>query len=98
MDYIAKTRCMGPLGSGSRPRRSGNENKDRARGVTLSGDETFTGWTLGVVVEYAFTDNWLGRIEYRYYGFDDEDIDGAGGIGSIDLDSQTVTVGIAYKF
>jgi outer membrane immunogenic protein len=67
-------------------------------GVTFTGDETFTGWTLGGGVEYAFTDNWLGRLEYRYYGFDDEDIDGAGGIGAIDLDSQTVTVGIAYKF
>ena len=36
--------------------------------------------------------------EYRYYDFSDHDIDGAGGLANIDLDSQTVTVGIAYKF
>jgi outer membrane immunogenic protein len=65
---------------------------------TVSGDQTFTGWTLGGGFEYAFTDNWIGRAEYRYYGFDDEDLDGAGGLGGFDVDTQTVTVGIAYKF
>ena len=67
-------------------------------GLFFSGDKTFTGWTLGGGVEYAFTDNWLGRAEYRYYGFNNEDLDGAGPLSSVDLDSQTVSVGIAYKF
>jgi outer membrane immunogenic protein len=65
---------------------------------TFSGDKTLTGWTLGGGVEYAFTDNWLGRVEYRYYGFDNADLDGAGPLGNVDLNSQTVSVGIAYKF
>ena len=67
-------------------------------GPTFSFDETFTGWTLGGGVEYAFTDNWLARAEYRYYGFDDEDLGGPGPLTNVDFDTQTVTVGIAYKF
>jgi len=67
-------------------------------GLTFSGDETFTGWTIGGGMEYAFTDNWLGRVEYRYYGFPDKDIDGAGGLGEVSLNTQTITAGIAYKF
>jgi outer membrane immunogenic protein len=69
-----------------------------AGGLTFGGDETFTGWTVGGGLEYAFTDNWLGRAEYRYYGFPDKDLDGTGGLGSVSLDTQTLTVGIAYKF
>lgn len=69
-------------------------------GFTSSGDDTFTGWTVGGGLEYAFTDNWLARAEYRYYGFGDKDVidDGPGGFGEVSLDTQTVTVGIAYKF
>lgn len=69
-------------------------------GLSTSGDDTFTGWTVGGGVEYAFTDNWLGRVEYRYYGFGDKDVidDGPGGLGEVSLNSQTVTVGLAYKF
>jgi len=67
-------------------------------GPAFSGDDTFTGWTIGGGVEYAFTDNWIGRAEYRFYDFNDKDLDGPGGIGSVSLDSQTLTVGIAYKF
>jgi outer membrane immunogenic protein len=66
-------------------------------GPAFSFEETFTGWTLGAGVEYAFTDNWLGRVEYRYYGFDDEDF-GPGPLGNVDFDTQTITAGIAYKF
>jgi outer membrane immunogenic protein len=67
-------------------------------GATLSGSDTFTGWTLGGGVEYAFTDNWIGRAEYRYYDFGDKDLDGPAGVGGIDLNTSTLTVGAAYKF
>jgi outer membrane immunogenic protein len=67
-------------------------------GLTLSGDETFTGWTIGGGAEYAFTDNWIGRVEYRFYDFPDKDIDGPGGLGDVSLNTQTITAGIAYKF
>jgi outer membrane immunogenic protein len=57
-------------------------------------DLSFTGWTAGLGVEHAFTDNWLGRAEYRYYDFGTEDITR----GEVDLTMHTVSVGIAYKF
>ena len=60
-------------------------------------DLGFTGWTAGLGVEHAFTDNWLGRAEYRYYDFGSEDVPEIRA-GEIDLDMHTVSVGIAYKF
>ncbi len=30
---------------------------------------TRTGWTVGAGVDYAFTDNLIGRVEYRYADF-----------------------------
>jgi outer membrane immunogenic protein len=67
-------------------------------GVSLgSDDETNTGWTLGVGLEYAFTDNIIGRAEYRYTDFGDFDnIDGVD--FSTDLTTNDVRLGIAYKF
>lgn len=29
-------------------------------------DATFSGWTVGAGLDYAFTDNIFGRVEYRY--------------------------------
>ena len=45
--------------------------------------ESATGWTLGLGVEHAFTDNWLGRFEYRYYDFGDNDFNDFGGLGRL---------------
>jgi outer membrane immunogenic protein len=67
-----------------------------AAGLTFSGNKTLTGWTLGGGVEYAFTDNWIGRAEYRYYDFGN--VDGPTALGSVDFQSQTLSVGVAYKF
>src|SRR5690606_34280780 len=58
----------------------------------VSGDETNAGWTLGVGLEYAFTDNFIGRAEYRYTDFGDFDFaDGT----SADLTTNDVRLGIA---
>lgn len=71
-----------------------------ARGYieTPIGDEseTFTGWTAGVGVEHAFTDNWTARLEYRYsdYGSDDFGL----GLGDFDLTEHAVRVGFSFKF
>lgn len=62
--------------------------------VVEDDDMSFTGWTAGLGAEHAFTDNWLGRAEYRYYDFGTEDITR----GEVDLTMHTVSVGIAYKF
>ena len=48
---------------------------DLGGGLSLDADQSFTGWTTGAGVEHAFTDNWVGRLEYRYYDFSSETID-----------------------
>ncbi|QEN90103.1 porin family protein [Labrys sp. KNU-23] len=37
--------------------------------VVGSSTKTKVGWTAGAGVEYAFTDNWIGRVEVRYTDF-----------------------------
>ena len=56
--------------------------------------KTFHGWTLGAGVDYAFTDNVFGRLEYRYTDYGDKTI---GGINA-DFDQHVVNVGIGVKF
>ena len=68
---------------------------DFFNGISLSADKSFTGWTVGAGAEYAFTNNWIGRLEYRYYDFGDSSIDG---FGDVELQTNAVTAGIAYKF
>ena len=64
-------------------------------GFNVSASQSLTGWTIGAGVEHAFTDNWLGRAEYRYYDFGDKDI---GVFNDVEVQNQTLTLGIAYKF
>lgn len=61
---------------------------------TTVGDN-MVGWTIGAGVEYAFTDNLIGRAEYRYTDFGDFDIAPA---ASAELTTHDVRLGIAYKF
>ena len=63
-------------------------------GSTVIGDKTHVGWTVGAGVEYAFTDNVFGRLEYRYNDYGDKDIFGI----NTDLDQHTVKVGLGVKF
>ena len=58
-------------------------------------DKSFTGWTVGLGAEYAFTNNWIGRVEYRYYDFSDSSLDD---FGDVELETNTLTVGVGYKF
>lgn len=63
-------------------------------GPGVDSSETFNGWTIGAGVDYAFTDNMFGRLEYRYNDFGDQDV---GGINT-DFDQHVVNVGLAVKF
>jgi outer membrane immunogenic protein len=38
-------------------------------GTVYSKSGEFTGWNIGGGVDYAFTPNWIGRVEYIYDGF-----------------------------
>jgi outer membrane immunogenic protein len=60
-----------------------------------------SGWTLGGGVEYAFTQNWTVRADYRYYDFGTYTRSvPANGITpySVSNKLQTATVGLSYKF
>ena len=61
-------------------------------------DDTNVGWTLGGGVEYAFTDNLIGRAEYRYTDFGDFDTPVDGDPASTDLATNDVRFGLAWKF
>jgi outer membrane immunogenic protein len=60
------------------------------------------GWTIGAGLEYAFTDNIIGRVEYRYTDYGDKKRSGPFQFASqpvrIDLSTNDVRVGVAYKF
>lgn len=63
-----------------------------------SESDTSIGWTAGGGLEYAFTDNLVGRAEYRYYDFGSMDFNGFGPVADFDTTLHTGTIGIAYKF
>lgn len=70
-------------------------------GQVLNNSTTHVGWTVGAGLEYAFTDNITGRIEYRYTDFGEEKyaIPGFPAEESkVDLQTHAVRVGISYKF
>jgi outer membrane immunogenic protein len=64
--------------------------------------ENFNGATVGVGVDYAFTDMIFGRAEYRYTNFGDKDFNFSSGAGSgtinSDLDQHAIRVGLGVKF
>lgn len=60
------------------------------------------GWTLGAGADYAFTDKWSARLEYRYTAFDDVGSNLAplypAFNTSTDIDLHAVRVGVSYHF
>lgn len=64
----------------------------------FSDDDTYVGWTVGAGIEYAITDNWIMRGEYRYTDFGDQDFDFAGADYNVDLKTHALKLGISYKF
>jgi outer membrane immunogenic protein len=66
----------------------------------VSVSETYVGWTIGVGVEAAFTDNLIGRFEYRYTDFGDEDFAATVDAGAFNLDLQTsdIRFGLGWLF
>jgi outer membrane immunogenic protein len=72
------------------------------RGVNLSvgKNSDLSGFDVGGGVEYAFTPNWLGRVEYRYYDFGNYNLTNVGAFTPYRLQTSvnTVRVGLAYLF
>lgn len=52
------------------------------------------GWTIGAGLDYAFTDNVFGRVEYRYNDFGHGTLDGA----RTDFNQSVVNFGLGVKF
>ncbi|MFD1746564.1 outer membrane protein [Rhizobium helianthi] len=63
-------------------------------GPGVDQSETYNGWTLGAGLDYAFTDNMFGRLEYRYNDYGDKNIAGI----DTSFDQHVVNVGLAVKF
>jgi outer membrane immunogenic protein len=83
LPYIAGGVAFGEVGGGN-------------GGDTDEFSDTYTGWTIGAGTEYAFTDNLIGRVEYRYTDFGNESFES--GVVDQDLSTNEVRFGIAYKF
>lgn len=68
--------------------------------VYQSGKKTYVGWTVGAGAEYAFTDNLVGRAEYRYTDFGKENFGASETAFPFEakLKTHDVRVGISYKF
>jgi outer membrane immunogenic protein len=68
-----------------------------------SGSTTHLGWTVGGGVEYAVTNNWSVRAEYRYSDYGNTDfslVNTSGGVFAMrshDTDNR-VQAGFSYKF
>jgi outer membrane immunogenic protein len=56
------------------------------------------GWTIGAGVDYAFTDNVFGRVEYRYNDFGKATYTIAGDSFRGGLSDHVVNVGVGVKF
>lgn len=60
---------------------------------------TRTGWTIGTGLDYAFTLNWIGRVEYRYSSFGNfTRWSPFAGQLTQRINDHAVRAGIAYKF
>jgi|EndMetStandDraft_5_1072996.scaffolds.fasta_scaffold166754_2 outer membrane immunogenic protein len=73
---------------------------------SASADETFTGWTVGAGIEWAFAPNWSTKIEYDYYDFRDQDFTVTGvaaglagaATGTVDAKFHLIKAGVNYRF
>jgi outer membrane immunogenic protein len=68
----------------------------------FTGSQTVFGWTLGAGVEYAFTRNWSGKLEYDYMDFGTKSITVSDPDESVSANLQqrihAVKVGVNYRF
>ncbi len=80
-----------------------NEHDVDFTGSGLSNDNstTRTGWTAGAGVDYAFTNNWIGRVEYRHADFGKFSYNPTVFVGFTEnhrITENAVRFGLAYKF
>jgi outer membrane immunogenic protein len=74
--------------------------------ITLSNNDSNSGWLVGAGIEWAFLQNWSAKIEYNYLGLDDRTFTVPAGSPFLAGDTftqrnrnvQMVKVGINYLF
>lgn len=69
--------------------------------LSVSRSASLSGYDVGGGVEYAFTPNWVGRVEYRYYDFGNYNLSSAAATFTpfrLQTSVNTVRVGLAYLF
>ncbi len=69
--------------------------------TTFSGSNTYSGWTVGGGVEWAFMDRWSAKLEYLYIDFGNGPSVAMTPVLSIvsgKLTDNIVRLGINYKF
>ncbi|MBN9081596.1 MAG: hypothetical protein BGP04_11360 [Rhizobiales bacterium 62-17] len=79
---------------------AGLRNELIAPPFSVSASNTRTGWTIGAGVEYALTNNWSARVEYRYADFGRRN-DGFGFLFANNnnrVQEHAVRVGVSYRF
>lgn len=67
-------------------------------GVSFSDSTTRFGWAAGVGMEYAFTDQWTGKLEYLHTDLGNDNFLIDGSIVRGDWSADGVRVGVNYKF
>jgi outer membrane immunogenic protein len=71
-------------------------------GFTSEISDTRVGWTIGAGLEYAVTDNLIGRVEYRYSDYGRKSLSAPfffpEQAARLDLNTNDVRIGLSYKF
>jgi outer membrane immunogenic protein len=70
--------------------------------VAFTYDRRQDGYTVGAGLEYMFTQNWSGKVEYQYFDFGNSQFTAGPaaltGLGSFRSDEHTVKAGLNYRF
>jgi len=65
----------------------------------FGGDGGRDGYTVGGGLEYLFTQNWSGKVEYQYYDFGDVTfLTPTRAVGGFKNDEHTIKAGLNYRF
>jgi outer membrane immunogenic protein len=70
--------------------------------VAFALNRSQSGYTVGAGLEYMFTQNWSGKLEYQYFNFGNSQFTAGPaalvGLGSYHTDENTFKAGINYRF
>lgn len=82
-----------------------NDSSIPTTGISIDGDGTRLGWTVGAGVDYAFSNNWFTGLEYRYSQYRSKSfvyptpILGIGSVGfRHEMNTNQLNARIGYKF